>query len=460
MKSKATATVCFGFNERKIDYYLINSAGTILSRNSVNVDFEVINSIGAIANQELMVRLLNELIAKYNLPNKVIVRINLRYLDLKRFVFPTMPINELSQIVRDEAVRESIFSFSYEQIAFAYRIIGKSKNDSGVEQNEVLAATLPQNVIDSYWQLFKSARLKLLAIEPVIEGLFKIVPETITTRDKTVIIIRLSQNESELYIWSNNQPQFWRTIQSGSLEPLRLQQEIRTSLEHFNRKNSDSPEIDCLCFFGEEPPFEVIDNLTLKYLKDEPRLDLAGVNSTERSQSKSGMNFLNFEQNKEHNNFSMLFNKLHWFILVMLIIVNLWLGLQTWLGWNELISIKKQYQKSEKEYQLSQEKLTSLLSKSNRPSPDNFDYPNLLEAVRTAVPETMRLETLTVDMITKKIELDGFCLELMALDHFVYQLSRNSFIKAITLVQSNQAIRSGITVYIFKNQLSHIVNVQ
>lgn len=389
------------------------------------LDYDALNDIGVVTAPQRLAATLRDFFTTQKLTCQVRAAIHLKYLDLRHLYFPVIPDDELDQIVRDEAVRESIFSFSGEAVAVAYQLTGIQNRDSGGARQEVLAATTHQAVIDTLSETFALAELKLLSIQPNVEG-FTLFWQTRPKLRGPVVLLNVLPEQTEFYIWEERRLAFWRHLPVGDTDPGGLGGEVRVSLEHYQRRNSDATalRVETIYILGTQVPLQLGETLQTDYIAGDVQVDLQALALQEPEsedfcfweRSETALNWLNLD-----------YRQLWPYVLVVLVGLNLWGGWRNYRSDFFLRQVRKDIAELEKEKRAQEKQLRQLQATqsafSDRPLlPVRVDL--LLEDIRRMVPERMRFTKTVVDRENNRLQIEGVCLDRTEIDPFIQGLKR------------------------------------
>jgi hypothetical protein len=452
MYKELQAVCCVSF--AKNTFFMIHydpRLETVIASQTVNCDFPVTDDLGAVAQPAHLANYIQDLFEREKLPKQVRIGINLQYLDLKRMTFPDMPDDELQQIVRDEAVRESIFSYSHEAVAVAFKMVGIAQTKTGLVNREILVATVPQTVIASLIATFKLTDLKLLSIQPNIEGLHQFFSAKVNT-DLPVILVNVLSEQSEFYIWVNRQPRFWRYLSVGANAPDRLSSEVSRSIEHFQRRTVDDENIEfqkiywlgvAVAGLKFNETFQVAD------LTAEPLPELTGLALS--APQNAELCFLNHPRGRT---ISLRLELQKWWPYGLVILG----GLNLWMGW-QLHQQQLRMEQARQAYRNLQHTQTNLahqldaLESISHPASSamsaTFNLYYLMVGLRRIVPPDMQLEKLLFQPAGKSLTMEGFCLQADSLSRFLRNLQSLYGYHKLNLIDSHQENRGRLEVVVF-----------
>lgn len=450
MNNRVNDTVCLSFNQNSVFITRTNPETRLGEDLTLALDFPVLNDSGMIIQPQRVADCLSDFFKKHKLPSRVRIALKLQYVDLRYLYFPVIPDDELVQIIRDEAIRESIFSYSGEPIAVAYKKTGSKTMETGFANTEVLVATTLQSVIDSMVETINLTGLKLLSIQPNLQGL-QLFYEQKLSGDKAVIMLNVQPDETEFYIWDQRQTKFWRHLKVGSKQPERLATEVRLSLEHYQRRfaGEEASEFEKLYILGKTASFDLTGNFQIEFPAPNSRADLQSLAA--QSPEALELSFINAAVKNAVGNWLDL-RKIWPYALIVL------LGLNGWNLWyiysqnvtvlqsrRQLTQLQQKRAALEKEFEQLQK--TKTIEAQGRTERIKLDL--LLEELRQIVPEDMRFEELTINPANRQLQLKGFCLEPQSMNYFLKELKKLQRFKTFTLIDTHRDIRSRHMALVF-----------
>jgi Tfp pilus assembly protein PilN len=455
MSIRSNGTTCLSFDKNEITFLVFDPAAKQgLDHHTITCDFEVADDSGKIINPATLGAYLHDYFETHNLPYKCRVAVNLKFLDLKQLFFPMIPDEELREIIRDEATRESIFSYSGDPIAVAYKITGVKKTDAGFTNKEVITATTPENVIESIRTTFENTGLKLLSVQPNLEGLELFFKYKIAT-EAPVVLVNLASGHAEFYIWSDGRPKFWRYLSVGADEPERLTHEVTLSLEHYRRRAGN--EVDSsfrrVLVVGQAVSLALDPSLQVEYLSGEPLADLFGLGLVDPD--KVRFFFINTQEKNASYRFTLCLVKAWPFGLIILLALGLWSGWEIIAQRRQMDTLRQQ-QTEMANTRTSLEKQLEKLKKLNVPLGNpagNINLYFLLENLRRIVPPDMRFEKLVLNVNGHQLQIEGFCLESQSLSTFLQETKHLNYFKTVSLVDSIRQNRSELEVLSFRLEI-------
>lgn len=439
---------CLNFDIDHLQIAVVDSDNRqVTSCQSVQYEFEMLENDGKILNPRRTGQFLQNIVEQYRLPLKFRIGLSLKYLDLKILNLPSMPPAELVRVITDEAVRESIFSFSSQNIAVASRILGNEKTPTGNEL-EILTATIPRDVIDSYITTFQLAGFKLMTIQPLLEGFEKSLLQRSSVKDYAVV--NLQKSEAELYIWTESTICFWRVLPAGADNGKQLRSEIEASLEHYQRRIEETNKVQKIYVCGEKPEGELSLDIPIEFLFEENNLGLIGIGLSELT----NLNFIS-EFDKNQRAVNPVFKMLIFLATVILFITSSsWFGWQLWNKFENLHYLKKQYMMLENNLK-SQEAATGSLQEEKRLLPASTpDYALLFEELRESVPADMRFETMVITTEDKSIYLEGICINPQSLNRFLSRIAHDERLKNAFVEESKYLTDGSFNRYFFKIRIA------
>ncbi len=426
----------------------------------ITFEAEILNNSGVLINEIEIALLLKKMVQEDNLPPRAKVLVNLRFLDLKTLSFPTLPPEELKQVVHDEVIHESIFSFSGETIASSFLILDQPEREptNGVKKISTLAATIPKNAVTSIIAAFNDTGLNLESIQPGIMGMRELKYRYLPDIDQPQALLLITPLETELVIWQKNLPLFWRYLSCGDLEPERLQKEITTSLDHFKRRLANDNQLAEVYIFGKNPNLKFATELAVQGIPLEyPGLLGLGLQEKEEFNLSFYQAPPQFDINKEFADSKIALP----LIFITILLVNIWLSqrLHANIGENKRLAQLLSNQTrilQQKKNQLfllkeSGEKATLL---TNPQALDNKIL-GFLSDLWATTPAQMRLESLQMQWGRKEIQLVGFTENMETFNLFLESLMHLKHVHGISNIETKKQIISGGIIYRF--QLSFLL---
>jgi hypothetical protein len=448
MKSNQPA-VCFKFHEKSLEIMVVNpSSGAVTLKETVNTDFQVLDHSGVISEPQELAALIRQLSDKYKLPARARVLLSLKYLDIKYLTLPVMPEAELRQIIPDEAGRESIFSFSGEPVVTAYQLVGEPLREGGGMKRTILTVTAPEKVLHSIIDTFADTGLKLTAVQPSLWGLGQI-PRRFPEPDQSFILMQTGEMETEFYIWDKKAPLFWRYLTVGSFEPERLQAEVMTSLEHFQRRSSQPLTIKKLLLTGEKVVIDCGPDIEVQTLAVERPADLWGLGVQDKEDS---LNFLRLiPGHTDSSEFSYLPQITPW-LLAGFLLLNLALAWVLWMDSRQIAGIRISNAKLEKVLQVKEGhfKNTKTGMETNRPQQLSTEF---LQNLRQITPGDLRFETLEFNVASATLRISGITLSHSSFDFFLAEAARINGVKTVEVLDTQEQEKNGTSFYTFELNL-------
>jgi hypothetical protein len=455
MSILSNGITCLSFDKNEITILSFDPlAKKSLDSHTLKCDFDVTDDSGKIVNPVNLGVYLRDYFETKNLPQKCRVAVRLKFIDLKQLSFPVIPDEELREIIRDEAIRESIFSYSGEPIAIAYQITDAKKTDNGLTSKEVLTATAPESIIASIRRTFENTGLKLLSIQPNLKGLELFLKQKFIANEP-VILLNLAAGQGEFYIWSDGQPKFWRYLSVGANEPERLSNEINLSLEHYQRRSGNAINLTLqkVIVVGETVALNLPPTLQVEYLSGEPLADLFGLGLSTPRQGR--FFFMNDQENSGSGHWVHKLAQAWPLALIIFIALSLWSGREIYLQRRKMDTVRFQHnelakQRTSLEKQLA--KLKQVKLSTGRTAGDCNIY-FLLENLRRIVPQDMRFEKMTLDVTGHNLQIEGFCLESHSLSNFLQETKDLNYFKTVSLIDSVRQNRSQLDVLSFRLEI-------
>jgi hypothetical protein len=298
---------------------------------------------------------------------------------------------------------------------------------------------------------FKLTDLKLLSIQPNIEGLHQFFSAKVNT-DLPVILVNVLSEQSEFYIWVNRQPRFWRYLSVGANAPDRLSSEVSRSIEHFQRRTVDDENIEfqkiywlgvAVAGLKFNETFQVAD------LTAEPLPELTGLALS--APQNAELCFLNHPRGRT---ISLRLELQKWWPYSLVILG----GLNLWMGW-QLHQQQLRMEQARQAYRNLQHTQTNLahqldaLESISHPASSamsaTFNLYYLMVGLRRIVPPDMQLEKLLFQPAGKSLTMEGFCLQADSLSRFLRNLQSLYGYHKLNLIDSHQENRGRLEVVVF-----------
>ncbi len=165
----------------------------------------------------------------------------------RSFIIPWMQSSEIKGVVEFEASK--YIPFSLDELSFAYHPMTIKAN--GVRQIRIIFTAIKKDIMENYAHILEQASLQISRIEPSPLSLIRslnvkeYIPE-----DKAIALIEKGEVSGKIIIIDKGIPQFVREFQlrlptASTTQPTdpnalmtRLINEIRVSLDYFNRQDS------------------------------------------------------------------------------------------------------------------------------------------------------------------------------------------------------------------------------
>lgn len=416
--AKELTLTCLRLDPNEIRLAVVETvSGNVLRRELLSPGFPVLLGSGAVAHPERLASFLMERFDKLQLPLSVKVAIGLKYMDIKMLTLPALPPGEREAIIRDEAARESIFSYSGEPVAVAYRVFNSSsKGNPGLT---VLTATTPQDVIQSAMNLMDQAGLKLLTIEPSFSGIQRYITKHLPEAQHGAAVLAVYPTEAELFILKENAPPlFWRHLSAGISHPERLESDTTTSIAHYNSRASAGTQVNLLHQIGLELPSPLSVGLEVRHSSAEPWPDLIGLGIQETK--VPSFTFFQDDGPKSGQTFSVPVI-IGGVIILLAIVVNIATGWRLLAASRRIIELRMDITKEQKAIAVQQGLLGASPAGSSKDL-RRFNVDEFMLRLRSIVPSGLRLQEIQIDPPGKKLEISGICRDPQDLDAFLQQL--------------------------------------
>lgn len=444
--TKAAMFTCIRLETNDIRLAVIDRpGGEVLRRESLNPDFPILTHAGSIAEPERLAALLRQRFQSLDLPLNVKVAMGLKYLDLKLLSLPALPPGERDTVIRDEAARESIFSYSGEPVAVAYRIFSPAaRSSTGLT---VLTATTPREVIRSIVSLFDDAGLKLISVEPSFIGVQRYVAKQMPDAKPNPAVLAVFNNEAELYVFRENAPPlFWRHLGAGVDNPERLETDVATSLSHYNARAGAGTQVEILRQIGRELTSTLSVGSEIRRHSGELWPDLAGMGFHDAKEPV--MAFFQAETSTSGDG-PAFFTMIGAGLILLAIVVNGLLGWHLFNDYHRTNTLHKAVLAEKKAVATEKALLKSAAGPLNSVS-STFKADELMGLIRAAIPSGLRLEEIRMDPPAKKLEIAGICREPQALDGFLKKLKEIEGTLLLDSVVSQAKQSTTATVYSFR----------
>ena len=445
--SKTHTVTCIKFSENQVSLLVVDpSQEKVTLRELLTPGFAVLNSAGKIAHPSRLANLLQQTLARMELPSTVRVLLGLQYMELKVMEFPSMPEPELGQVIRDEAARESIFSYSGDPIAVAYRLRSTATGD----KIPVLTATVPQDIIGSIIETFKLTDFQLQSIRPGLAGLEQAIEKHGSKTEYPRCYLLVADDDAELYVATEKINLFWRYLTVGANEPERLQNEVAASLEHFQSRATQAISIQELSVFGVQVPISFEGMIKIQTPSGERWPELLG------EALDPGIVYFSFYSSSEENQGPSPFVRiLTGICMTALLAFNITLGWRLFMDKQRLeanrssvMQLRQTLNEKQLEISKTEEKQRQTLFNGSR-----WDASDFLSRLRAIVPHGLRLQTLTIDIKAKQISISGICVHPKDLDFFILQLKNMKEIGNAEIIEAIQKDSPTTSLYLFNLNL-------
>jgi hypothetical protein len=450
--AKGNTITCMSFDNGELNLAVVNPLTAKAERRiSVCYNYNPLESGSSSTGLEETILLIKKTFEENDLPNRVKISLGLNYLELKQLLLPVVPHDELEAIVRDEAVRESVFSYSGENVAVVYQVWGRSVADARSNKQDVFTASAPQRIIDNLLMICARNNLQVLAIQPSLVGLDTAIARSSLKMGDWKALLYITESQTEFYIWEKEHLQFWRSISVGANNPNELQQEVAASLEHFHKKLIDVNAIEEIFLCGEPVQMDIGPQYVVRKMSNEKTpvlyglglshqntLDFANTASSERA--KAGI--LSLKQ--------VMIPVLAIFILLACIASVRWGQTFIALGRAEKNVKSIQALLTEKELQLQQ-------LQQNQTQIVGFlsgDLPLFMDRLRRIVPSNLRFNTIELLPDKQQMNISGICIRQPDLTVFINELSHLKGVSSVNQVNSEPAAGENSKFISFKIQMT------
>lgn len=442
MKPLNTAS-CIKFDKKglKISIVDLQSKQVILEKSLV-CDFEIIDNTGTIINPIQTGAFIQKVANELGITKKVKVSLGLEFVSLNSLFLPPLSGPDFDKIVNDEAKRESPFSFTNDKIAVVYQVSRGKSNENGLSGTEVFAVTTPQGIIDKIVEVFRNTNLSLEVIAPSLIGLKHYLIQQQIDISQPFILIYVTQQDAEFYIWDGQFATAFHYIHYGAKEEDGLQKEITASLEHFNH-DSNGKFIPHVIVAGEKCQIQFDNRYTLRFLSGDACSDLTGLASM--AKVPDNLNFIT-EAPKERS--TTVIRRLWPVIIGGIFLLNIPIGWNLWSGEQQLTGIRNENLRLH-------ELLNTQIAQLNKGNQLNHHYKIylLLESVREIVSQDIMFEHLVLDLADKNMQLEGFCLGQSTINNFIQDLLQIEGVRSVEGIQIMEQARADIKGYVFAFQV-------
>ncbi|HBE78622.1 MAG TPA: hypothetical protein DDW65_12730 [Firmicutes bacterium] len=446
----AISCIKIGVTELKIIVFDLLTK-KVIWRRAFYYDFEVFDNTGGIMNPGQMASFIQDLFHQHKLPKRVRISLSLEYLSINNLLLPAISGAEFHQIILDEAAHVSVYGFTDEKIAVAYQILNNKRNSDGILNTEVFAVTTLQTTINQIIEVFNLAGIKLESISPVLLGLKQYLTQHLPNLHKPIILILVSSEDAEFYMWQGQLPYSCHYIKAGKKTPEILQNEISASLEHFNKTAENGGTLSQVVAVGEQCEFKLGDGYELQYIFEDEWPDLVGLASITK-----GIEVLNFLRSNPKTDF-MKSALVKWLCPVLiggLVGINIFSGWNLWSSGQRLAQARKEYSGLQNSLIVKKEQL--LGKNNNRQLGAGVKVDMLLEKLRSIVSEDMLFDRLEFDLKNKTMQVEGFCVTQKNLDAFLLTLSRIKGVTSVDELESSQQSRENLMGYAFRFSVSFL----
>ena len=357
---------------------------------------------------------------------------------------PAISGTELQQIIKDEAAHESVYSFTNEKIAVAYQILKDKINKNGIWNTEVFAVTTLESTIHQIIEVLRNTDIILESITPALWGLSQYLTQYHVDLYKSSILILVSGDEAEFYLWKGKLPYACHYIKAGSSMPETLQNEVTSSLEHFNKQIVDESLISRVVVVGEKCELKLSAEYKVDYPVADQWPDLLGLALVTKD-----LHVLNYITKSPKSNWpvSVSMNKLGPVIIGGLVCFNVLIGWNLWSDGQRLAPVKSEYQHLQNLLSTKAQKRSNM---NSLPKDVRFNIAGLLEKIRGIVTEDMMFDKLGFDIEHKNLQVEGFCIKQKNLNLFLTALSQIKGVQSVDEIASSQQTRVNLIGYAFR----------
>jgi len=224
----------------------------------------------AVKDEQLLADAIDSFIRQGKFHTKeAILTVNAKDAVIRELDFPKAKPKELDRMIRNEMVQTFHIMKSD---AIQYKEIGKVRNEDGDTLYRYRVAALDQNIVEAYYSVMERAKLKAVAMDLNVNAVEKLYfwSDSMNERpygDNAVMLLDFGQSTTTVYIFSKEQPMFYRHLNVGSgdidgvlrstaqqmtdLQPFfyRLDDEIRKVVTFYHER-AQSAGIGCAYLFG------------------------------------------------------------------------------------------------------------------------------------------------------------------------------------------------------------------
>jgi hypothetical protein len=445
VKSSNT-TCCLKFEKKSLKIFVINNqSNKALWQKILPSDFDILDNAGLVINPIKTASFLQKSADELGLPKKVRVSLSLEFVSLSRLALPAVSGPDFDRMIIDEAERESPFSFTDEKIAVVYQVSREKTVINGVSGTEVWAVTTPKSLIDKINEVFQNTDLTLEAVTPSILGIKEYLIQQRIKTTQPFALVSVSSGDAEFYVWKGEFASSIHFIRSGAAVPEELNKEIITSLENFNRNASGDP-ISQVVIVGENCRLELDSSeYNVKYLSGDEGPDLVGLACLPKI--PANLSFIN--QTTRETSATTRVNKVWPYLIGGIVLINVLIGWSLWGDKHRLAQVKTENE------QLRNELNSQLIQLQNESRVAAHDYKThlLLERIRKVVSANMMFERLVLDLETKNMQLEGFCLGQNTINEFILDLSIMKGVRSVEGIKVIEQARGDIKGYVFSLQV-------
>jgi hypothetical protein len=450
--AKGNTITCMSFDNGELNLAVVNPLiAKIERRISVRYDYNPLESGGSPTGLEETILLIKKTFEENDLPNRVKISLGLNYLELKQLLLPLVPHDELDAIVRDEAVRESVFSYSGENVAVVYQTLGRSIADARPNKQDIFTASAPQRIIDNLFTICARTNLQILAIQPSLIGLDTAIARSDLGTGAWKALLYITESQTEFYVWEKDHLQFWRAIPVGASSPDELQQEVAASLEHFHKKLIDANAIEEILLCGEPVQIDIGPQYTLRKLSNEKLPVLYGL-------GLSRQNTLDFANAAASQQTKANLSNLKNLVVPALVVLLLLAGIAS-VRWGQAFAALGRAEKNVKSIQASLTEKEQQLQQlqQNQGQIIGFlsgDLPIFMDRLRRIVPSNLRFNSIELLPDKQQMNISGICIRQMDLTVFINELAHLKGISSINQVSSEPAGGESNKFITFKIQVT------
>ncbi|HQP10198.1 MAG TPA: pilus assembly protein PilM [Candidatus Omnitrophota bacterium] len=169
----------------------------------------------------------------------------------RSFVIPWMQQSEIKSVVEFEVSK--YIPFSLEKLAFAYHSLTFTEHTT--RRIRIIFTAIKRDALSNYIRFLEDSSLHIVSMEPASSSLIRALSsKNLIPNDRTIALIEYYENTGRIVVIDSEIPQFVREFHLSSAPPAdaseetqekkletpvkKITEEIRISLDYFNRQNS------------------------------------------------------------------------------------------------------------------------------------------------------------------------------------------------------------------------------